>query len=115
MALIKAAFILFFVAYLTSHVSYSAEASEKYLGAAAPMYDAPVANAPMSSTRGDYCLDRCEDRCKTHPSRKRFCQKICTRCCISCKCVPPGPIGTNADKCKNWTATVYQGLPYICP
>ncbi|CAN0924438.1 hypothetical protein LINGRAHAP2_LOCUS34188 [Linum grandiflorum] len=69
----------------------------------------------MSSFTGEYCLDRCEDRCKTHPSRKRMCQKLCTRCCMGCKCVPPGPVGTNADKCKNWTATVYQGVPYMCP
>ncbi|CAL1357952.1 unnamed protein product [Linum trigynum] len=117
MALIKAACFLFFFALLDSYVSAVAPTTAPATVAPthAPVTPTPVAHAPLAPVSGNYCVAKCQDRCKTHPSAKRFCQKICTRCCMSCKCVPTGPIGSNAEQCKNWTATLYHGVPYKCP
>ena len=61
------------------------------------------------------CTPTCYERCNTGKG-KRECQSACTRCCKQCSCVPPGPRGTNLEKCgKCYSVVTYHGQIYQCP
>lgn len=61
------------------------------------------------------CTSTCYERCNIGKG-KRECQRACTRCCKQCSCVPPGPPGTNLEKCgKCYSEVTYHGQIYKCP
>ncbi|CAI0455470.1 unnamed protein product [Linum tenue] len=100
---------LFFLAILQySHVSAVAPAHPPKLS---------TSPAPTSSNILEiYCKAKCQERCKVvRPFGMKLCEEVCTKCCLRTKCVPTGPVGIKFGKCKNWTFTLYRGIPYKCP
>ncbi|CAL1357949.1 unnamed protein product [Linum trigynum] len=108
--IVKAAccFLLFLAILQYSHVS-----------AVAPAHPPKMATAPAptpSNILEIYCKAKCKERCKlVGPFGIKLCEEVCTKCCLRSKCVPTGPVGINFGKCKNWTFTLYRGIPYKCP
>ncbi|KAL4653566.1 hypothetical protein ACB092_01G313400 [Castanea dentata] len=61
------------------------------------------------------CTPVCLERCNTDKG-KRGCERACTRCCKQCLCVPPGPRGSNMEKCgKCYSEVTHHGQIYQCP
>ncbi|XP_050271347.1 gibberellin-regulated protein 14-like [Quercus robur] len=77
---------------------------------AAPTF-APL--PPLKSAHN--CTPVCFERCNPGKGKKE-CERACTRCCKQCLCVPPGPRGTNLEKCgKCYSEVTHHGQIYKCP
>ncbi|CAL1391943.1 unnamed protein product [Linum trigynum] len=102
-------FLLFLAILQYSHVSAVTDPAHPPKMAAAP--------APTPSNILEiYCKAKCKERCElVGPFGIKLWQEVCTKCCLRSKCVPTGPVGINFGKCKNWTFTLYRGIPYKCP
>ncbi|KAK7839964.1 gibberellin-regulated protein 14 [Quercus suber] len=116
------AMLILFATLLVVTTRVSSYGEEHHAPAPSPKPHAPVPPVwpptyaplpPLTSTKG--CTPTCYERCNTGKG-KRECQRACTRCCKQCSCVPPGPRGTNLEKCgKCYSEVTYHGQIYKCP